>query len=226
MPRTSAEFETALNLAIDSKTKPIASLGRLEELAAQICRLQGTLRPVMERCELIVFAADHGIAEQGVSAYPQTVTQQMVLNFLNGGAASNVIAETLGIMMRVVDAGVIGAPIDHHDLINRRVASGTADFSQEPAMTDEQLQTALAHGTELALETQCDAICIGEMGIANTSAATLIVHKILGLALEDLVGRGTGLDDAGIARKLSVLRRASARTTAKLDWRSALACRF
>ncbi len=222
MRRTSPEFETALKMAIDSKAKPIGSLGRLEEVAARICRLQGTLRPVMKRCELVIFAADHGIASRGVSAYPQAVTRQMVLNFLDGGAASNVIAATLGITMRVIDAGVAGAPIHHPHLSNRSLASGTADFSQEPAMTGEQLAIAIARGADAVKETRTDAICLGEMGIGNTSSATLIAHKLLGLDLAGLVGRGTGLDDAGIDHKLSVLQLASARTHEKMGWRSVL----
>ena len=145
----------------------------------------------MERCELIVFAADHGIAKQGISTYPQVVTRQIVLNFLNDGAASNVIARTLDIKMRVVDAGIAGAAITHPCFINRRVASGTADSSQMPTMTDEKLEMAICYGKKTLAEMLCDAICIGEMRIGNTSAAALIAHKIICLNLEDSVERRT-----------------------------------
>ena len=206
--------------ALDSKTKPIGSLGRLEQLAAQIATLQDTLTPSMSTCQLIIFGADHGIAAQNVSAYPSEVTRQMVMNLLSGGAAANVIAKSLDIPVKIVDAGIKGEPIDHPDLINRRIAPGTADFSTGPAMTPDQFREGTEHGTNLFPST--DAVCFGEIGIANTASASIIAHKILNIPLADLVGPGTGLDDAGVQHKLTVLTRSAKRTPTPLDAQSAL----
>ena len=217
-----SQFNTALRRALDSKTKPIGSLGRLEQLAAQIATLQGTLQPSMSTCELIIFGADHGIADQNVSAYPSEVTRQMVLNLLAGGAAANVIARALNIPIRIIDAGIKGEPIDHPDLINRRIGSGTADFSIGPAMTEYQHQLATSHGKQIANTITTDAVCFGEIGIANTASASLIAHKILDIPLPDLVGPGTGLDAEGVQHKLKVLTKSAERTDARLDAATAL----
>lgn len=203
----------AVQRIIDNKTKPPGSLGRIEELALQLALLQKTTEPRFRNCRLTIFAADHGIAAFGVSAYPQEVTQQMVKNFLAGGAAANVFARTLGIEVQVVDAGVAGQPIEHPDLLDRRIAAGTANSAERPAMTMEQLQTALKLGRELGEADDVDAVCFGEMGIGNTSAATLIGHKLLDLSIEQLTGRGTGLDDAGLRHKQAVLTSAASRLT-------------
>ncbi len=204
--------DAQIQAAIDAKTKPLGALGRIEALAADIARFQNTLSPRMERCGLIVFAADHGIAEEGVSNFPQAVTRQMVANFLAGGAAANVFAATAGIDMRVVDAGVAGEPILHPRLINRRIGPGTSNSAAEPAMSADRLAAALHAGEALAEEGDYDALAFGEMGIANTSAATLIGHKLTGAPIAALTGRGTGLNDAALAHKTSVLARAARRT--------------
>ena len=252
MTHPSSTFRADLQRALDSKTKPVGSLGRLEQLAAQIATLQGTLTPSMSTCQLIIFGADHGIAEQNVSAYPAEVTRQMVFNLLNGGAAANVIADSLNIPVKIVDAGIKGEPIDHPNLINCRIAPGTDDFSIRPAMTPHQFRQATKHGTNLFPypsqekthfpspsqgeipfpspyqgeikrgSTSTDAVCFGEIGIANTASASIIAHKILNIPLPDLVGPGTGLDDAGVQRKLNVLTRAASRTSTPLNARSAL----
>ncbi len=225
-------FSTDIQRALNSKTKPIGSLGRIEQLAAQIATLQGTLTPSMSTCQLIIFGADHGIAAQGVSAYPSEVTRQMVLNLLSGGAAANVIAKSLNIPVQIVDAGIAGDPIDHPDLLNRRIAPGTADFSLGPAMTHDQFQLATSHGTNLFTSPSqgeikrgsitTDAICFGEIGIANTASASIIAHKILDIPLPDLVGPGTGLNETGIQHKLSVLTQSANRTPSSLDAETAL----
>ena len=238
-----SRFHTTLQQALDSKTKPIGSLGRLEQLAAQIATLQRTLRPSMSTCQLIIFGADHGIAAQNVSAYPSDVTRQMVFNLLAGGAAANVIANSLDIPVQIVDAGIKGDPIDHPNLLNRRIGSGTADFSIGPAMTQDQFQLATTHGTNLFPspsqgETNLfpspsqgeikrgfnttDAVCFGEIGIANTASASIIAHKILNIPLSDLVGPGTGLNSEGVRHKLAVLTKAANRTTSNLDAATAL----
>lgn len=208
---------------MDGKTKPVGSLGRMESLARRIARIQGTLAPRMERCVLLLFAADHGVAAAGVSAYPQTVTRQMVANLLAGGAAANVFARSLGVRLRVVDAGVAGGLIAHPDLLDRRIAAGTANFVEGPAMTARQRDDALASGERLGAEADADALAPGEMGIGNTSAAALMAHKILALPLDDLVGPGTGLDSAGLDRKRRILARAAERTKTPLPAPTALA---
>lgn len=218
-----AAFEARLRAALDDKTKPVGSLGRVEELAAQVARLQRSLTPRMETCGLTIFAADHGIAVEGVSAYPQAVTREMVRNFLAGGAASTVFAAAFGLPVRVVDAGVAGAPLDDPALISRRIASGTASFLRGPAMTADQCGAALAAGRLLGAEAPGQAAAFGEMGIANTASATALAHKLTGMPLSSLVGRGAGLDDAGLARKTAVLARAAARTRSPLDPEAALA---
>lgn len=208
------DFETQIQHIIDTKTKPLGSLGRIETLAAQIARVQRSLAPVMEDCTLTIVAADHGIAHAGVSAFPQVVTGQMVLNFLAGGAAANVFARTNGVALQVVDAGVAGDPIQHEGLISRRIAPGTANFLHQPAMTAAQAERALANGAAIARAAPGQALAFGEMGIANTSTAAVLSHKLTGLPLADLVGRGTGIDDAALAAKLDILTKAAARTGA------------
>ena len=212
----------ALQAKIDGKTKPLGALGEIEALALKIGLLQSSLSPRMETCSLTIFAADHGMAAAGVSAFPQAVTQQMVLNFLAGGAAANVFANTLGINVQVVDAGVAGAPIRHSALLSRRIATGTQNAIERPAMRADQCEKAIKLGEEIGRETQTDAACFGEMGIGNTSAAALLAHKVLGLPLEDLTGCGTGLKGAGLARKGALLAKAAQRTPARLCAKEAL----
>lgn len=209
--------------AIDTKTKPPGSLGRIEALAAQIARVQQTLEPLMNSCSLTIFAADHGIATAGVSAFPQEVSRQMVLNFLAEGAAANVFANTQAIAVRVVDAGLAGEPLSHKKLLSQRVAAGTASFLDGPAMTWEQLSACLEHGINLGKSAAGDAVAFGEMGIANTSSAALLAHKLTGQPLAQFVGRGTGVDDDGLVRKLTVLERAGVRTPSELSAEQAMA---
>lgn len=216
-------FEAMLLAAIEGKTKPPGSLGRIEELAAQLARLQRSLTPRAEGCRLTIFAGDHGIAGEGVSAYPQAVTRQMVLNFLAGGAAANVFARTVGAAITVVDAGVAGEPIVHADLVSARIAPGTENSARQPAMSGSQLGAALAQGAAFGRAGDEPVMAFGEMGIANTSAAALIAAKLSGRAVEDFIGRGTGVDDAGLARKRSILAKAAGRTPATLSGDDALA---
>jgi len=211
-----ATLSDQIQHAIDTKTKPLGALGKIERLARQIAEWQRTLAPVLDQATLTIFAADHGIADEGVSAFPQAVTRQMVGNFLGGGAAASVFARLNGVALRVVDAGVAGEPIAHADLIRRAVAPGTRNFLHQPAMTGAEADQAFDAGVALARATPGQAQAFGEMGIANTAAASLLAHKLTGLPLATLVGRGTGLDDAGLARKLDVLTRAAARTDGPL----------
>ncbi|MEM7493961.1 MAG: nicotinate-nucleotide--dimethylbenzimidazole phosphoribosyltransferase [Pseudomonadota bacterium] len=215
-------FEAQLVAAIDSKTKPVGSLGRIESLAAQMARIQQTLKPRVETCSLTIFAGDHGMAASGVSAYPQAVTRQMVLNFLDGGAAANVFAASVGASVQVVDAGVAGEVIDHPHLIQNRVSPGTQNAIEQPAMTGGDLNRAIERGQALGKAIEADVACFGEMGIGNTSSASLVSAKILDRPVVDLIGRGTGLDDQGLERKLELLERAAGRTAQNLEARTAL----
>ena len=219
---SSSAFDEEIRRAIDLKTKPQGSLGRIEALAFQIAALQQTLTPQMKSCRLTIFAGDHGMATAGVSAYPQEVTRQMVFNFLKGGAAANVFAQTLDIDVQVVDAGVAGDPVNDAALLERRIGAGTANAIAEPAMSAAQRDEALAAGRDIGVGETSDAVCYGEMGIGNTSSASLIAHKILGLPLASLIGRGTGVDDETFARKHALLEQAAARTAQTLPAEDAL----
>ena len=217
VPPVSRELDGRIRHAIDAKTKPLGALGAIEALAARIARIQRTLTPSLRLCRLVLFAADHGVAAEGVSAYPQEVTRQMVQNFLAGGAAANVFARQVGVDLSVVDAGIAGEPLDVPGLVPRRIAAGTANFVVGPAMSPEQCEAALRNGLLLGEDISADAAAFGEMGIANTSSASMIAHKLTGADLDSLVGPGTGLDAPGLARKTAVLARAAARTAPRLD---------
>ncbi|MBS1548546.1 MAG: nicotinate-nucleotide--dimethylbenzimidazole phosphoribosyltransferase [Bacteroidetes bacterium] len=196
---------------INNKTKPLGSLGQLESLAMQIAMVQKTDTPKLIKPNIVVFAADHGIASEGVSAYPAEVTPQMVYNFLNGGAAINVFCKQNGINLSVVDSGV-NADFNETDLVIRhKIAYGTRSFLSDRAMDYEQLMQCFSYSEKLirsiALE-GCTVIGFGEMGIGNTSSAALIVHSLSSLSLEQSVGRGTGMDNDGLKRKLEILQKA------------------
>ena len=204
-PTADAALSQALLDAINNKTKPLGSLGRLETLAVQLGLIQGTTRIRIADPAILVFAGDHGVVAEGVSAYPQDVTWQMVENFLADGAAINVFARQNGCALHVVDAGV------NHDfgvrpgLLDRKVAKGTRNFAAEPAMSRQQLEDALEHGMALARDLPGTVVGFGEMGIGNTTAAAAIMHKLTGLPLEQCVGAGTGLSSDGIQRKQQVI---------------------
>jgi len=220
-----AALDASLRHAIDHKTKPLGALGRLESLAVQIGRVLGSERPVLQQPQALVLAADHGLARRGVSAYPQVVTWQMVANFLSGGAAVSVLARQHGLALTVVDAGVARELEPAPGLWIRKIAPGTADATEQPAMSLEQCGQALRTGIDLVSELPGNAILLGEMGIGNTSSASLLMSRLTGLPLALCVGRGTGLDDAGLQRKLAVLEQASerhARVTDPLDVLAAL----
>lgn len=200
-------------------TKPPGSLGRLEEIANRCVAIRENLSPGFDRACIVLFAADHGVCAEGVSAYPQAVTAQMVLNFLNGGAAINALARTLDIDLKVVDIGVANPIPPSSGLASRRVANGTRNFCQAPAMTEEEVRTALEIGIELAREAAdsgYDLLGIGEMGIGNTTAASAVAAALTGAPLELLIGRGAGADEDGLRRKRSAIERALARHAAGL----------
>lgn len=202
---------TDLQTAIDSKTKPQGSLGVLESLALRIGLVQRTSTPRIDRAAVIVFAGDHGIVAENISAYPQSVTWQMVENFLHQGAAINVFARQNDCELVIVDAGVNYDFGSRRNLIDRKVASGTRNFAQEPAMSASQCEQALQHGMALVEEMSVDVIGFGEMGIGNTTAAAAIMAKMTGIAVADCVGSGTGLTVRQIEHKQNVIARAMTR---------------
>ncbi|MCU0354359.1 MAG: nicotinate-nucleotide--dimethylbenzimidazole phosphoribosyltransferase [Cytophagales bacterium] len=219
-----SEILPAIRQKIDNKTKPAGALGDLETIALQIAWIQQTLSPQLTNPHVVVFAADHGIAESGVSKYPQAVTQQMVLNFANGGAAINVFCRQHGIRLQVVDAGVKNSELIYKskftNIINNKTAEGTRNFLHEPAMTVPQCEQAIEKGADVvtaASQKGCNVIGFGEMGIGNTSAAAVLMHLFTGIPLADCVGRGTGLDDAGWRHKYAVLSQAVAHYHVQAD---------
>ncbi|HEX5802783.1 MAG TPA: nicotinate-nucleotide--dimethylbenzimidazole phosphoribosyltransferase [Azospira sp.] len=212
--RPDTALAAALQHKIDNKTKPLGALGELERLALKVGLVQQTLTPRLDRPQMIVFAGDHGAARAGVSAFPQDVTWQMVENFLAGGAAINVFARANGLGLSVVDAGVAHDFGPRAGLVDAKVAPGTRNYIEEPAMSPAERDSALARGAALVRElaaTGCKVVGFGEMGIGNTAAASLLTHQLTGVPLADCIGRGTGLDDPGLARKRALLAQAAAR---------------
>ncbi len=209
-------------------TKPAGALGELERLAVRLAALQGTTRPKVERVRIAVFAADHGVAEEGVSAFPQSVTVEMVRNFARGGAAVSVLARTLGASLEVINVGTAADPGPLPGVLDRRIAPGTANFRRTPAMTAEQLAAALQAGAEAAERAKQDDVQLfigGEMGIANTTSAAAVACALLDLPAAALAGPGTGLDAAGVKRKAAVIDDALAlHSTARSDPLEALRC--
>ena len=204
-------LKIAIQQKINQKTKPLGALGYLEEIALQVGLIQNTLTPQLSKPTILVFAGDHGIAASGVSAYPQTVTAQMVLNFLAGGAAINVFAGQNNMQLRVIDAGVNHEFAPNRYLINAKIAKGTANFLYVPAMSQVQCEQALALGVSLVqkeIEAGSNVLGFGEMGIANTSSASCLMSVLCGLPIEQCVGRGTGLDEAGLIKKTEILKQA------------------
>ena len=225
----------ALQHKLNNKTKPLGSLGRLESLALQLGEILGTEAPTLAQPQMVVFAADHGLTVRGISAYPSEVSWQMVENFLAGGAAVSVLARQHGISLTVVDCGVdhdflAGLPegTQRPGLLVHKVAGGeqgTADSSTAPAMTAAQCQEALQNGRNIVKSLPGNALLLGEMGIGNTSAASLLLARLAGLDIEVCTGAGTGLDAPAVQRKTAVLREVLARqplATAPLEALAAL----
>ena len=213
-----APLRSRLQHLLDNKTKPLGSLGRLEELALQLGLILGTEAPQLVEPQMVVCAADHGLAARGVSAYPSDVTWQMVENFLAGGASVSVLARQHGLALTVVDCGVrhdfgqrpepaAGAP----RLLSRKLGPGTADAAEGPAMSAAQCEQALRQGRELLAALPGNVVMLGEMGIGNTSAASLLLAWLSRRPVAECTGRGTGLDEAGVARKVAVLEHVLAR---------------
>ncbi len=218
-------LSAAIQQKIDQKTKPVGALGQLETVALQIALIQQTLSPSLQNPHLLVFAGDHGLAAEGVSAYPAAVTYQMVLNFLNGGAAVTVFCRQNGLSLVVCDVGVNGIfEANADNFVKYKIRPGTRNSRYEPAMTDDECAAAMDAGRTLVngvAHKGCNVVGFGEMGIGNTSSATLLMHGITGFDLSLCVGRGTGLTDNDLRQKLAVLQEVAKRCallTDPLDW--------
>ena len=205
-----------LQHCIDHKTKPLGALGGIEKLALRIGTILGSDAPQLQQPQMLVCAGDHGLTARGVSAYPSDVTWQMVENFLAGGAAVSVLARQYGLALTVVDCGVAremaprAAAPGQPQLLLRKVAAGTQDASVGPAMSAAQCAQAIETGREVVRGLPGNALLLGEMGIGNTSVASLLLARLYGVSLDDCTGAGTGLDAAGVARKRAVLAQALA----------------
>ena len=215
-----------LQARLDAKAKPLGSLGRIEALAVQLGVIQGSLQPQVADPVVLVFAGDHGAVASGVSAYPSAVTAVMVGAYLEGRAAISLFARQAGARLLVVDAGVAADLPGHPGLVAAKVRPGTRDWLHGPAMTLDDVDVALRRAAQIVdglADDGCTVLALGEMGIGNTASAALLVHKVAGLGLDVLTGRGAGLDDAGLARKRQVMAEGAARTAGHLAARDALA---
>jgi len=215
-----------LRRVLDGKAKPLGSLGRIEDVAVQLGLIQGTLRPRVANPTVLVFAGDHGAVASGVSAYPSAVTAAMVRTYLAGRAAVNLFARQADARVLVVDAGVAAELPAHPGLIAAKVGCGTRDWVHGPAMTVVEARSCLERGAAVVdrvADQGCSVLALGEMGIGNTASAALLAHKVAGLALGPMVGRGAGLDDAGLEGKRAATAAGAARTPGTLAPVEALA---
>jgi nicotinate-nucleotide--dimethylbenzimidazole phosphoribosyltransferase len=210
-------LEPQLRATIDGKCKPLGSLGRLEDLAVQLGLIWHPRPPRADNATLFVFAADHGLAVEGVSRYPASVTRAMVGAYLAGHAGANVLAKAAGVAMRVIDGGVDADLPPHPLLLDAKIRRGTRNSAREAAMTEHEALSALRRGAEIvteAIEQGTDVVAIGEMGIGNTASAALLMHRLAPAPLANCVGAGSGLDAEGVARKLDATERAARRSNA------------
>ena len=207
---TGHSLDAVVRQRIDQKTKPLGALGRLEDLALQLALIQQTETPTLQNPHILIFAGDHGLAAEGVSAYPADITYGMVQNFIAGGAAINVFCRQNNLKLLVCDVGVAGTFAENTpEFVKFKIRPGTRNMRYEPAMTRDECEAAMDAGRTLVNGVQyrgCNVVGFGEMGIGNTSPASLLMHRLTGLPLDQCVGRGTGLDDAGLAHKRSVLQ--------------------
>ena len=207
--RPDNEIRQSLISRINNLTKPKGSLGRLEEIALQVGWIQQTLSPSLRHPQNIIFAADHGITEEGVSLSPKEVTWQQTINFLHGGAGVNFLCRQHGFKLKIVDAGVDYDLPDEAGIYKMKVRKGTRNFLHEAAMTEEEMETCLENGaiiTNICREEGSNVLSFGEMGIGNTSASSLWMTCLTGIPLEQCVGAGSGLDATGVRRKYEVLK--------------------
>lgn len=213
-----SELDDDIQHKIDFKTKPPGALGGLERIAFQVARIQRTLVPKLEKAQMLVFAADHGAVDKGISAFPQEVTPQMVANFLAGGAAVSVFCKQHNVPLKVVDVGVKVDMPDHPLLSKRKVAYASQDFSEQAALSLEQVNQALQAGAdEMDACGEMDLLLFGEMGIGNTGVSSCMMSAITGTKPEDTAGRGTGLDDAGVSKKAQIIATSLKRAEQELN---------
>lgn len=211
IPELDDKAAGAARVRQNTLTKPPGSLGRLEALSLQIAAITGQATPTLDHKVIITMVGDHGVAAGGVSAYPQEVTPQMVLNFLHGGAAINVLSRHVGARIVVVDMGVAADLPSHPELIGSKIGYGTNDITRGPAMTRQQAEAAITAGiniVEAEIDRGLDIVATGEMGIGNTTPTAAITAALMGVPLAQIVGRGTGVDDAGLERKIQAIGRA------------------
>jgi nicotinate-nucleotide--dimethylbenzimidazole phosphoribosyltransferase len=217
--KTMAKIEPVKNILesqarhkVNFKTKPLGSLGILEDIAIRMALIQNSLNPVIHRKAMFVFAGDHGVAMEGVSAYPPEVTSQMVLNFLNGGAGINVLCRHNHIEINIIDMGVNYDFEPSGRLLDKKIRKGTRNFLFEDAMTYDEVIKAVESGMEVFIEefekSRPDIIGVGEMGIGNTTSASAIISAAAGLSPEDVTGRGTGIDDEHLNKKIALIKKA------------------
>jgi nicotinate-nucleotide--dimethylbenzimidazole phosphoribosyltransferase len=207
-PTANTALAASLDDAINNKTKPLGSLGTLETLAKRLGLIQQTTAVTVDRPAIVVFAGDHGVVAEGISAYPQDVTWQMVENFLADGAAINVFARQNDCALHVVDAGVNHDFSPRDGLVDRKIAHGTRNFAIEPAMSAEQCAAALEQGAAIVAALPGNIVGFGEMGIGNTTAAAALMHKLTGVPVAACVGAGTGLSPEGVLHKQRVIEAA------------------
>lgn len=215
-PLSAAQIQRVLDL----KTKPVGSLGALEKLALQLCQVQNTLQPRVDPVRVLIFAADHGVAEEGVSLYPREVTAQMVRNFVGGGAAISVLAHTFAAQLEVIDVGVAADLSDLSGIVHAKIAFGSANIRQRAAMTLAQMQEAMAAGAAAvrrARDAGVRCVALGEMGIANTTAASALIAALLNVSAGVSVGAGTGVAGAQLVLKTQVVAEALARVRGVTD---------
>ena len=207
----SDSMREAIQHKLNNKTKPLGSLGEVERIALRIGMIQSTLTPVLAKPHAFIFAGDHGVCEEGVSAFPQTVTQQMVANFLAGGAAISVLAQQHNIALAIIDAGINGDVSGLKGLQHRKIGFGTHNFTHELAMSVDDVTKAINAGGDVikgAFSDGCNVVLLGEMGIGNTTSAAILAHLVTGADLAECVGAGTGLDAQGIQHKIQVIETA------------------
>lgn len=198
----------AAQTKLDNKTKPLGSLGRLEEFGRRVAAISGSMTPDLGKKVIYTFAGDHGVVEVGVSAFPKEVTPQMVFNFLNGGAGVNVLARHAGAEVRVVDMGVDFDFGEIPGLIDRKIARGTKNLAKEPAMSREEAVAALEAGITLALDAKAEGVALlgtGDMGIGNTTPSSAIIAAFSGISVRELTHRGTGINDAALEKKITAI---------------------
>lgn len=203
-------METEIRAHLDNLTKPAGSLGTLEDLAASYCLINGTVTPILGKKRIVTFAGDHGVAAEGVSAYPSEVTPQMIYNMISGGAAINVLAKHVGVELQVVDIGVADPLEGASGLIRRKVKSGTDNMASGPAMSEEEAIQAIQVGVDLANAAAKDKVTLlgtGDMGIGNTTPSSALCASLIPCPVHEVTGRGTGIDDDRLEHKIAVIER-------------------